>query len=321
MAMNIDPRKLLYFATVVEHGSFKKAAKVLGLSQPALSMSMDRLEAELCAQVLERGPTGVTPTKLGDILYCRAQMIRSEIDLAAREMQSAMLSEPDSIRFGTLPSLASGIVPSALNLWRAQYPDQSLQVAECPQIDLLTGILRRELDFVIGYTECYDMEEGLRQRVLFRDSLLVIARAGHPLASATALSWDEIVSFPWICPTARRTHSVLEAALRIASVALPQQTTTGGSVSLQKSILAGSDHLCMLPAHAVRAELLDGRLVSLPIHDPALNRKIAVFFREGFVLDAASLALISVIQSVGQKMCREAQNSLQDLAAITQPAA
>lgn len=316
MTLNIDPRKLLYFASIVEHGSFKKAAKVLGLSQPALSMSMDRLEAELHVQVLVRGPAGVTPTKLGDILYCRAQMIRSEIDLAEREMQSAILSDPDTIRFGTLPSLASGIVPAALNLWREQYPNQGLQVTECPQIDLLTGILRRELDFVIGYTECYDLEEGLRQRVLFRDSLLVIARAGHPLAQATGLTWEDIVSFPWICPTARRTHSVLEAALRIAKVAPPQKTTTGGSVSLQKSILTGSDYLCMLPAHAVRTELLEGRLISLPIQDPILNRQIAVFFREGFALNAASLALIDVIQTVGQKMCREAQSSLQMLAQL-----
>lgn len=44
--LNIDPKKLVYFAAIVEHGSFKRAAKSLGLSQPALSMSMDRLEAK-----------------------------------------------------------------------------------------------------------------------------------------------------------------------------------------------------------------------------------------------------------------------------------
>lgn len=306
MTLNIDPRKLIYFASIIEHGSFKKAARALGVSQPALSMSMDRLEADLNVQVLQRGPSGVAPTPLGDVLYCRARLIRSEILLAEREMQNAIYGAAGAIRLGSLPSLASCIVPAALNQWRETYPNQTLQVVECPQIDLLTGILRRELDFVIGYTECYDLEEGLKQRVLFRDRLHVIARPGHPLAHAASLTWEEIVEFPWICPTARRPHSVLEAALRIAKVQPPARTTSCGSVSLHKSLLAGSDHLGMLPAHAVRDELKDGRLISLPIEDPALMRNIAVFFREGFELDDPSRDLISIVQTLGQKMCRQA---------------
>lgn len=305
MALNIDPRKLLYFASVIEHGSFKKAARVLGISQPALSMSMDRLEEDLNVQVLLRGPQGVMPTPLGDKLYCRAQLIRSEILLAEREMQNAMLGAGEAIRFGSLPSLASSIVPAALNQWREHYPNQSLQVMECPQIDLLTGILRREFDFVIGYTECYDLEQGLKQRVLFRDRLCVIARPDHPLAQSASLTWDEIITFPWICPTARRPHSVLEAALRIANLPPPARTTACGSVSMQKSLLAGSDHLAMLPAHAVREELRDGRFINLPIEDPALHRNIAVFFREGFELDAASRDLVSFVQTIGLRMCRQ----------------
>ena len=61
----------------------------------------------------------------------------------------------------------------------------------------------------------------------------------------------------------------------------------------------------MLPAHAVREELKDGRLVSLPIQDPALHRNIAVFFREGFELDKPSRDLVSIVQTVGQRMCRQ----------------
>ena len=45
MALEIDPKKLLYFATVIETGSLTSAAKLLHVSQPALTSSMDRLEA------------------------------------------------------------------------------------------------------------------------------------------------------------------------------------------------------------------------------------------------------------------------------------
>jgi DNA-binding transcriptional LysR family regulator len=303
-ALNIDPKKLVYFASVVQHGSFKKAARSLGLSQPALSMSMDRLEGGLNLKLLDRSPAGVTPTELGEVLYYHARLICGELAMAERDLLKAVGGRPSEIRIGSLPSLAGSIVPTALSRWRESNAERGLHVVEAAQIDLLTGVLRREFDFVIGYTECYELETGLRQRVLFRDRLCVIGRPGHPLAEETSPSWEQIVQFPWISPTSRRPHSVLEAALKLARVAPPSQTTFCGSVSLQKSLISGSDHLSMLPAHAVRTELADGKLISLPILDDSLNRNIAVFFREGHQLGEASRALIDEVASVGQELCR-----------------
>lgn len=303
--LSIDPRKLIYFASIVEQGSLKKAAKSLGLSQPALSLSIDRLEADLNIRLLQRSPTGVVPTAFGDVLYYHAHLIRGELILAERDLQNAIRGQASEIRIGSLPSLAGSIVPTALNKWRETHPDVGLHVVESAQIDLLTGVLQREFDFVLGYTQCYDLEGGLRQRVLFRDRLCVIARPEHPLSSTGSISWEEIVKFPWISPTSRRPHSVLEAALKIANVAPPTQTTFCGSVALQKSLIAGSNHLAMLPAHAVRVELQEGRLVSLPIEDPALHRNIAVFFREGYNLNEASRDLIDCVASIGQTLCRQ----------------
>ncbi len=72
----MDPRKLLYLATIIEQGSLAKAAKHLAISQPALSKSMDRLESELGIKLLERGPMGITPTTFGEILYSHARRWR-----------------------------------------------------------------------------------------------------------------------------------------------------------------------------------------------------------------------------------------------------
>ena len=302
--LNIDPKKLLYLASIIEHGSLKSAAKSLDVSQPALTTSMNRLEAELGMRVLERSATGVEPTTIGEVLYCHARLIRDEIGLAQRALLNLQGGNSSSIRVGSLPSLASTIMPMALSRWRETNPGGDIQVVECPQIDLLIGLLRREFDFVIGFTECYDLEEGLRQRVLFRDQLLVIARADHPLSSARNLDWETLISYPWVCPTARRSHSILDAALRIAKLPPPEQMTVCGSVTLLKSLVIDSDHLAVLPAHAVRQELADGRICSLDIDDPVLNRNIAVFFRDGYHLDEASRELVALVETVGQELCR-----------------
>jgi LysR family pca operon transcriptional activator len=304
MTFDIDPKKLLYFATVIETGSLTGAAKLLCVSQPALSNSMDRLEASIGMQLLERGPTGVFTTKHGDILYCYARLIRDEIELARRDILAANTGRAEALRIGSLPSLASRIVPLALSKWRETYKETQFQVFENAQIDLITGLLRRDFDFVIGYTEVFDMLDGLRQRVLFRDTLTVIAGPEHPLRDVADLTWHQLVKFPWISPTSRRTHTVLETVMRTMSVELPQQITVCGSVSLLKSLVAETNHLALLPAHAIQVEVAEQRLFSLPFKDPALERNIAVFFREGYQMDQSRNDLVNWIKVIGLELCR-----------------
>lgn len=303
MSLEIDPKKLLYFAAVIEHGSLNRAAKILCVSQPALTTSMDRLEAEVGMQLLERGPRGIVATKKGDILYCHARLIREEIQLAERNLLNAGDISNESIRIGSLPSLASKIVPMALSRWRETHADGHLEVVESAQADLLTGLLRRDFDFVIGFTEVFDMLDGLRQRVLFRDTLCVMAGPNHPLRSRETLTWGDLVSFPWISPTSRRNHTVLEHIMRTTKAPMPQITVCG-SVSLLKSMVAETEHLALLPAHAVREEVSEERLFVLPFHDKVLNRDIAVFFRDGYVMDQPRRDLVRVVTEVGLDLCR-----------------
>lgn len=304
MVLEIDPKKLLYLAAVIEHGSINRAAKHLNVSQPALSTSMDRLEAELGMQLLERGPKGIVSTKKGDILYCHARLIRDEIQLAERDLLNADDVRSESIRIGSLPSLASKIVPMALSRWRETHQEGHLEVVENAQVDLLTGLLRRDFDFVIGFTKVFDMLDGLRQRVLFRDTLCVMASPSHPLHALEKLTWHDLVRYPWISPTSRRTHTVIEHIMKTTDAPMPQITVCG-SVSLLKSLLAETEHLALLPAHAVREEIAERRLLPLPFHDPELNRDIAVFFRDGYVMDQQRRDVVTCVTEVGMELCRE----------------
>ncbi len=265
---------------------------------------MDRLEAEVGMQLLERGPKGIVATKNGDALYRRARLIREEIHLAERDLLDAIDSRGDLIRIGSLPSLASKIVPLAISKWRETHQDEQLEVVENAQFDLLTGLLRRDFDFVIGFTKVFDMLDGLRQRVLFRDTLCVLAGPNHPLRTHETLTWGDLVKYPWISPTSRRTHTVLEQIMQKLDAPLPQITVCG-SVSLLKSLISETEYLALLPAHAVSEEVAEKRLYVLPFQDPILSRDIAVFFREGYVMDQPRTDLVACVTAVGSELCRE----------------
>ncbi|MCQ4159853.1 LysR family transcriptional regulator [Roseomonas sp. GC11] len=302
----MDPRKLLYLACVIEQGSFKKAARHLLISQPALSTSMDRLERDLGKKLLKRSPTGVTPTPIGELLYAHARLIREELVLAERCVSGGAASPEGTIHAGVLPSLAVTIIPRAVTLWQAENQDATLRLAEKNQLDLLLGLMRGEFDFIVAQTEFYGFLEGLKQRVLFRDRLHVIARPGHPASDAQPLTWSTLVRYPWILQMVGKQRTLLERLLQPEGLDLPGKLTECSSANCIKAMVAGSDSLATLPASAIGADVREGRIQALDMADPLLNRDIAVIFREGSVLPAAARGLVAQIAAAGAAMSDDA---------------
>ena len=302
----MDPRKLLYFATVIEQGSLAKAARQLSVSQPALSKSMDRLEGELGIKLLSRGAAGIEPTAAGQLIYSHARLIRDQMDLAKKRLQGEK-RQAQVVTLGALPSLASSVIPLAVSRWKERNPRVVLRVVERVQVELLLDLLRSEFNFIVGQTEYYDISlEGLKQRVLFRDRLCVFARPKHPLSRIAELSWADLAQFPWVCPMVGGSQrTVLEKVLASAGVELPQQLIECESIDFTKSLVAASDHLAMLPAHSVMRDISEGNLRALPITVSALRRDIAVIFRERSPLDSVSRELVTHIQTIGNDLSSE----------------
>jgi DNA-binding transcriptional LysR family regulator len=296
----IDARKLTYFALIVQHGSLGKAARALRMSQPALSISMDRLEEELETKLLIRTAGGVRPTEKGESLVRHARQILECLSAIEDELFGGGGARKGVLHFGCLPTLAGSVVPQAIGRWRAEHPELELQVTERPQNELLWGLLRRDYDFAVGVVDPANHAYGLRQRVLFRERLYVVARSQHPLVKRAAIKLKELTHFAWVSPTTGWRNTALEYILEPAGLTLQHKVTVCSSISLLKSLIADSNHLALLPAHAVQEEVLSNRLVLLPFDREDLERSIAVFLREGTSLDQPSLVLLQLIQEQGR---------------------
>ncbi|TJV46138.1 MAG: LysR family transcriptional regulator [Mesorhizobium sp.] len=296
---DIDPKKLIYFAAVIEHGSFRKAARALNVTQPALSTSMSRFESELGLKLVRRGPLGVTLTPIGDLLYSHSRMIRDEIQLAGRNLFEASALESSTIKFGCIPSLSCNIVPAALAHWRESHSEPTLRVVDAVQFDLLNALLRHEIDLFVGFTENYNLLDGLRQRVLFRDRLWVVARPGHRLFSEEKLTLSSLAIYPWVFLPSGPFNMSYEDTLEKVGARLEEGSIVCDSIAMLKALIMCSDHLGLMPAHAIQNELEDRRLQQLPLTIPAFSRSIAVFMRAEHEFDKPSRDLIDAIQSKG----------------------
>ncbi|HEY5797965.1 MAG TPA: LysR family transcriptional regulator [Bosea sp. (in: a-proteobacteria)] len=295
----MDPRKLIYLASIVEHGSFKKAAKSLEISQPALSTSMDRLEQSVGCKLLDRSPVGVAPTPMGELLYAHARLIRDEVQLASARVCGRDIRGDNVVAVGTLPSLMAAIMPQAICQWRKANPDPSLRITEKIQLELILSLIRGDLDFIIAATENYGFIEGLKQRVLFRDRLYVIANPDHPAHEIQGVSFANLTEFPWVIQMVGRHRTLLEKAMSAEGVEVPERLTECGSVTCIKTLVAGTDSLAMLPASAIASDVRAGHLKCLDIHGPLLHRDIAVIFRDQIPISDAGRALVDEVTAVG----------------------
>ncbi len=275
---------------------------------------MDRLETSLGIKLLERSAKGVTPTPMGELIFSHARLIKNEIELARSQVKRRGQKENGVLTFGVLPSLASSIVPRALASWRVDHPTSRVRIVEKVQIELLISLLRGDVDLFIGMTEYYGILEGLKQRVIFRDRQCVFARPQHPAFKMEKATWRDLAQFPWVCPMVGSQRTILESLLQSHQVPMPRQIVEGGSVEFVKTLVSSSDHLAIFPAHTISDDVNDGKLRTLSLTSPLLNRNIAVFIRPDCRLGKSSHDFIAHVEALGQRLCPEPR-----MAARTKP--
>jgi len=296
--MTMDLRRLRYLVEAIEHGSIGKAAAGLGMSQPALTKSLRLLEQELDVPLLERTSTGVAPTAYGRSLYEHAKAVDAVMADAQAEIGQLRGKHEGSVHIGALPSIAGGILAQAVAAVAGQHPNFSARIVEKMNFELLPGLRRAEFDFVVGLAGGAE-ELGVRSRVILRDELTVIARAGHHLVGRAAISEAELAAQPWLFPMVGSSNRhVLEDFFAAAGVKPPAATIETTSVQMIKSVVLRSDYIGVLPLHVMEHEVAAGLLVPLAVHSPTLRRSIAIHHRDAHPLSASARALMRAIEMV-----------------------
>ena len=123
-------RRLHHFLGVYEHGSLGRAAEALHLTQPALSKSIQQLEASLDVKLFERTPVGVVPTIYGDTLSRHAKVIEAEIRNAEREIAIMRGGSKGEVSVGVTPSIAANLMPHTVLKLHDEKPDIQVRVLE-----------------------------------------------------------------------------------------------------------------------------------------------------------------------------------------------
>jgi len=294
---------LEHFLTAYELRSFGKAAYQLGISQPALSKSIKKLEAELGVELFERHPGGVQPTAYGDCLARRGFAIRADTASAVEEIQQLREGDGGEVRLGAAPALSPHFLPRLIAAAQALQPRLRFVVREGLYETLAHEVAQGRLDFALTNLPAGGIAEALMATKLFRDRFVVCASAAHPLTQMRSVRAKDLVAYPWITPP--REGPVWRRLTEMcvsAGIAPPRPVLETDAASLIKSMLSKGNYLSCVPRQFLLAELKSGDVVEIKVPDMRLDRTVAVVSRKGRVHPASTNLALQACWTVAQEM-------------------
>lgn len=195
--INFGLRQLEHFIAVAEAGSFRAAAQVSFIAQPALSMSIRKLEQALGVTLFERGARGVEPTLAGQAFLVEA---RRSLQHAQQGQQQARLAERGEwgvVRLGFVGSAAYSYLPSRLPAFIARHPGVTVELIEGTTATLTEMTRDGLVDACIVRLPSDDVS-GLRVTEVEKDDLVAVLPTSHPLARRKRIDVAALADEPFV---------------------------------------------------------------------------------------------------------------------------
>src|ERR1700757_4631528 len=148
MALSIE--QLTTFTTIVKGGSLGRAAALLNMTQPALSRAIKRLEQQLGAELFERHSKGMQLTDIGRAFLPHATSLHVEATQALEEIQALRGAAKGTVRVGAVASIASSILPPAIERTLTKWPGLHFEVFEGVWDLLAASLSKHEIDLALG---------------------------------------------------------------------------------------------------------------------------------------------------------------------------
>ncbi|ENJ6690113.1 LysR substrate-binding domain-containing protein [Salmonella enterica subsp. enterica serovar Infantis] len=295
-SQRIRLRHLHTFVAVAQQGTLGRAAETLNLSQPALSKTLNELEQLTGTRLFERGRLGAQLTVPGEQFLTHAVKVLDALNTAGQALNRKEDASADMVRVGALPTAALGILPAAIGRFHQQQKSTSLQVATMNNTMLLAGLKSGEIDLGIGRMSDPELMGGLNYELLFLESLKLVVRPGHPLLQETitlsrVMEWPVVVS-----PKGTVPRQNAEALLQSQGCKMPAGCIETLSASLSRQLTVDYDYVWFVPSGAVKEDLRQATLVSLPVPTQSAGEPIGILTRVDIPLSTGAQMLIAAIR-------------------------
>lgn len=219
-----EMRKLQHAVVLADCSSYVEAARLLGLSQPALSRSIQSLETAIGFRLFERSRAGLHLTEAGAHYIENARGLLHDFANLQSLASELACGEAGEIAMGLGPFAASLFLPGVLLDFMSRRPEVSVTMSVQPANQLLQCLLDEELSFFVGASAFIPHNPSITSTPLVRVEPCLLARAGHPLAARERLRAEDLRQFPTLSetvsfPRLRRAASIGRATIQCSDLA------------------------------------------------------------------------------------------------------
>src|SRR5262245_1068496 len=294
----MELRDIEYFEEIAEQRHLGRAAERLGLSQPALSKSLRRLEEAMQVKLFGRNAKGLELTAEGSLLLARARELRLSLRNVAREISEVSEGRAGHLRIGVGPSIPTRLISSSLAKLLVDAPRIAARVTISDADEIVPALRKGELDLNINVMHV-SPPEGLCYVRLYEDEYVVCASRDHRLSRQSEMRLDELSNARWalsesVLPTQQKMRRLFEER----GLPRPQVALESRSLSVRLQAVVSSDLLAYTSRRMIDQAVAEGYAVAvLPVQELAWRRPVGAIHRNEPYLHSAARRFIDILKA------------------------
>jgi len=303
--------ELRYIVAVARERSFGRAAAKCFVSQPALSVAIQKLEDELGAALFERGKSEITITPVGERIVEQAQKVLEE---AARIREIAIGGRNQlvgTLRLGIIHTVAPYLLPDLIVELHAAAPQMPLDIEETLTENLEAGLRTGRIDAAIIALP-FD-PPGVVTEFMYEEPFQVVVPHGHKWTRRKSIAPDELAGEHTILLNVGHCfrNQVLDACPELNQSGA--QVTRTNSLETVRNMVASGLGVSVLPRDALTPRYHSQLVVPVPFTQPAPSRRIALAYRRSFPRPAAIAAIRDGVARCRAKAPRRKSKSVSEV--------
>ena len=293
----MELRDIEYFEEIAEQRHLGRAAERLGLSQPALSKSLRRLEEAMQVKLFNRNAKGLELTAEGSLLLARARDLRLSLRNVAREVSDVSEGRAGHLRIGVGPSIPTRLISSSLAKLLTDAPRIAARVTISDADEIIPALRKGELDLNVNIMHA-SPPEGLCYVQLYEEDFVVCAAKAHRLSGRSQVRLEELSDARWalsepVLPSQQKLRLVFEEH----GLPRPQVALESRSLAVRLQSVASSDLLAYTSRRMIDQALADGyALTVLPVPELVWRRPIGAIHRNEPYLHSAARRFIDILK-------------------------
>lgn len=288
----MNERDLRYFISIVDSGGVGGAAERLGITQPALTKCVDRLEDALGTPLLMRKGRYIEPTPAGVIFHQRAKAILRRMEETTRELSDHATGQRGHVRLGAAATMTEGLLPAVIARIMDETPGITLELMT-GMSDILREALREDtLDLLVS--PITSGQDEFDYEPLISDRVVVVAREGHPLGRRE-IAMEDLLEYEWILPPVSVVlRRWLDHSFERMGLPHPKVQVEVNSLVLMPKLVGESDLLSFCSSQKLSAS----ELIEIPCEATTYQRSFGLLYRRDAYRSPAAQTVAAFLRSV-----------------------